>query len=462
MRIKYSFYIKLVILIFLSSAATGKVNVDAPLARTATFMAIADLHFNPFFTCTRENTCPIVNKLKAKPVSEWKKIFENDDTQKPLYNKEMNYVLFNSALLEFKKQAINHSIQFTLLLGDLLTHHFKENYQKYTGDLTAKGEEDFVNKTIQFIVQQLQEALPFVDIYPVVGNNDSYVDYISEASFYQNNAKIWASLIRNKEIRSNMEREFSKAGYYAFDIPKQSNVHLIILNTTLFARQGKGMEAAAQRELHWLHNELTSVQQHHQKAIIALHIPVGIDVYASIVTHSIISLWHETDTQEFLNEIKHHSDEIIAIFSGHLHADSWQIIELNSRTKIAQIGTPAISPIFGNNPGFKVFFYSRDTLAIKNYLTYYYLLDSCVPQWRLAYNFNTIYSDAYSACTGVVECMDHMPAHSKLANHYKKFYMLGRNAQPITQQNKWFPDYWCAMRNLTPKAYQNCLLANAH
>ena len=78
-------------LIEMAYADTGK------FEKTATFIAIADIHFNPFYGC-EESVCPIINRLQAAPVEKWNKLLKQYDNKKPIYNKNTNYILFQSML----------------------------------------------------------------------------------------------------------------------------------------------------------------------------------------------------------------------------------------------------------------------------------------------------------------------------------------------------------------------------
>ncbi|WP_162920442.1 metallophosphoesterase [Candidatus Fukatsuia symbiotica] len=426
--------------------------------KTVTFITISDLHFNPFYNCDIKNdTCLIIDKLQAAPTSQWKEILERYEQSKQIYNKDTNYFLFHSVLGTLKKRADDTHAQFVLLLGDVLAHDYNKNYIKYTGDTSSIGIQNFVNKTMQFITNELKNRLSSIDVYTVVGNNDTYSDhYTSEAVFYKNIAKIWSQSIKDEKNRIKMENDFSKGGYYSLELSKQKKLRLIVLNTNFFSTLGKGLDIEAKEELNWLHNELSSVHKKNQKAIIALHIPVGIDAYQSVIQSDVVSLWDPQNTQQFLSQLEYYSNEIIAIFSGHLHTDFFEIIKFNGRTKnIFLTGTPAVSPLFSNNPGFKLYRYSRNTLELQGYSTYYYPLDSIRPEWKLAYDSNKNYKLACRSCN-LMKAMDKIKPSGELADSYQKFYMLRKDLQPITKENKWVP-YYCAIRNLTAETYQVCL-----
>jgi sphingomyelin phosphodiesterase acid-like 3 len=111
-----------------------------------------------------------------------------------------------------------------------------------------------------------------------------------------------------------------------------------------------------------LRNELTSAKNHHQQVIIAMHIPPGIDVYATLKLRlfRLVSLWKQNYTQQFENVLAQFAPEVSGVLAGHLHSDWSQVITLQNKAEIPISGTTSISPIFGNNPGFKIYTYSAE------------------------------------------------------------------------------------------------------
>lgn len=452
MRISYLHKVMIFIILFYVSNISANTNKPE---ENISFITLADLHFDPFYSCEKTNKrCSIIDKLNSHPVSEWKNIFEQENKEKSIYKKDTNYFLFKSLLITLKERNNDERPKFVLLLGDLLAHNYQLNYRKYTSDFSEEKLKDFIQKTIQFMLNQLKNTFPGVDIYSVVGNNDSYTHNNSTPDFYKDTAKIWSQTIRKKEIRIKIKNDFSKnGGYYALNISK--NIRLIILNTTFFA-QGLGLSEEAKLEWSWLGRELAFAHERQKKVIIGLHIPCSVDAYTSIIKNKTVTLWNVSDTQIFLNLLEKYGAEIIAIFSGHLHADCYNLINFKRKTKkIPVFGIPSISPLYGNNPGFKVFLYSNNSQEMKKYFTYYYHLDALIPKWKIAYDSNNLYKGVSYSNT-LVKNMDQIDKKGELASYYKYFYMLGKNSQPISKENNWLL-YFCAIRNIMPQAYENCI-----
>lgn len=352
--------------------------------KVAHFLVLSDIHFDPFITCynQKKKPCPLLQQLQAAPASSWHAILFSNDKSVSQYKQDTNEELLTSALTAAKKVAdVNHA-QFVLILGDFLGHDFRRFYKKYAQDRSYANYQAFVRKTLEFINLELAKTFPTIDVYSLVGNNDSYrYDYYAEpnGAFFRETGSLWSRLIKNAANRSSMQSEFSQGGYYSVVVPEQPNLRIILLNTVLFSNKAKGkqVDGAAAQELSWLHNELQLAKEAHQRVIIAMHIPTGIDVYATlrIRLFTLIELWHKSYIEQFKKELKAYAPEIMAIFAGHLHSDWFQILTFDHSVEVPISGIPAVSPIFGNNPGFKIFSYSTETMQLRDFVTYYYPLN---------------------------------------------------------------------------------------
>jgi sphingomyelin phosphodiesterase acid-like 3 len=414
----------------------------------ANFLTLADIHFDPFLSCRDVKPCPLIEKLRQAEPSEWPQLFATFDKAMPTYGEDTNYPLFIAGLAAAKHAAEANHAQFVLLLGDFLGHHYRNDYKTYSSDKHLEGYHDFVRKTFIFMTNALNQAFPSLDVYAVVGNNDSYQnDYVTNASgpFFKETADVWGKLIKNQRNRVAMQKQFALAGYYAVDLPAPFNVRLIVLNTNVFSYKGRGRDLSriAKLEWDWLHQQLDAVKASNQKAFIAMHIPDGIDVYKTSRMHlfRVITLWHESDVGRLQAEIKTYAPHIAGLFAGHLHSDWFHMLAPDTKTEVAMIGTPSVSPIFGNNPGFKIFSYSPNTEQLDDFVTYYYPL-STQRAWGLEYDLNQIVRPDCHPCPSIAS-VDSLSKGGSVGHFYRLFYSVNVNKPPIP--TAWPPYYWCAL-----------------
>ena len=369
------------------------------------FLTLADIHFDPFIACyNKPAPCVLIQKLRQAPASQWPAIFTNDDKSIQQYRLDTNYYLLNSTLKAAKEKSQAMNVQFVLVLGDFLAHDNRHFYIQFTRDRSRAGYAAFVKKTMEFLRNELAAAFPNIDVYIVVGNNDSYrYDYMIEpyGAFFRDMGQIFSSLIKNKNNRQSMLLSFPIAGYYGVDLANPPGVRLLGLNSVLFSDKARGnhLSQVATKELDWLQQQLVAAKAKHQKVFIAMHIPAGVDIYGSLKYRllRLIELWKPDYIQRFEEELQAFSPQMSAIFSGHLHIDWLQMLTLNNANSIPIAGTPSVSPIFGNNPGFKVYTYNVDTEQLDDYETFYYSL-SASPAWSAKRATESFYQSDCQNC----------------------------------------------------------------
>ncbi len=440
--------------------STQSVNLQSGQSGIAHFLALADIHFDPFLSCRNRIPCPLIEKLRRVPSNQWSALLSRYDTTPPQYRFDTSYPLLTSALDASRKAARDAHARFVLVLGDFIGHEFRYYYRRYSTDMTMAGYQSFVRKTMEFLTGELASRFPDMDIYSLVGNNDSYQDdYVSNpgGQFFRDTAVLWSRLVKNKDNRMALQKMFVPAGYYSVTLPERSDVRLIILNTNLFSykAQGRLIDKAAVNELNWLHDQLRSAKENNQKVLIAMHIPEGIDVYATLRTRlfRLIALWKSQYAARFQSELQQYASEIAGILVGHLHSDWFQILTFDNSDEIPITGVPSISPIFGNNPGFKIYTYGQQPLRLKDFTTYYYPVNG-KKSWGLEYNFSRVYQGNCQDCS-ITSHMRMLKRAGTLADFYKDHYSLGTQTQPIT--SKWYPYYWCAIWEVEQSDYRKCI-----
>ncbi len=462
-------FIILTITLFIPDVFIAQAEAAQPFS-SAKFISISDIHFNPFIGCDElPHPCPMINALRAADTQSWDSIFEKyRSAMTTRYHQDSDYLLLKSTLTELKTLNKQEKPAFVLLLGDYLAHHFPEKYKHYSGDESLAGYHAFVKKIILYLSDQLNQTSGMTSFYPAIGNNDTYdSNYISapHSEFLSDTANSFEKLIKNKQQQKLFFDKFSSNGYYSFLLNKQSR--LIVLNSVFFSKNNSDTRAqpAAEDELHWLQSELEKSQQQNQRVLIALHIPMGIDVFKSVqecfgfvraICHPLF--WREEYNQQFLALLKQYAPVIAGILPGHIHADAFQILYTSKIDYFIPVSyTPAISPIHGNNPGLKVFKFNPETLDLIDFDTYFYPLDQAPhAKWQKEYNFNSTYQADCKPCS-LTSGMLRLTKDNDLADFYKKYFSVGRDAQPITHQNAWMPYYWCSVHNVTWPEYQSCL-----
>ncbi len=356
---------------------------------------LSDIHFNPFADCVSEK-CPLTTKLDKATASEWPQIFaQNASNQLPKNGQTTNYALFHSLLNQLQQEKPENVI----ILGDFLAHRYRTQYLKYTGDHNRAHYNNFVIKTMQFITDSIQQVLPAQSaIYPVIGNNDSYggkdcayADYCINPALYKSLIPYWAPLFRDDNNKNQFTMGFPQAGYYEIALPNSHN-HIIVLNTVLFSSKAQGPNAyiTAQNQIKWLSQRLADFAKTNDKAWIIFHIPPGIDANSSVKNFFglVIPFWDKDYSQKFLDLVHQYNSVITGVLSGHTHMDGFLVLDKNHDPNIIDSFVPSISPIFGNNPAYKIYNYDLNNFLLGSFTTYFLNLkdDSGKNGWQKEYD----------------------------------------------------------------------------
>lgn len=340
------------------------------------FIALADIHFDPFTNCVGKKPCPLIEKLRNSTAGQWPAILVQYDIKPQEFKKDTGYRLLTSSMTAIKQVANTSHPQFMFVLGDSLGHEYRAKYKRYSSDASASGYQSFAHKTFEFLAKLIATNFPDTDIYTATGNHDSYQgSYYTKTSgqFFADQAVLWSSLIKDPSNQIAMQKQFSYAGYYSLVLSNPKNLRLIMLNTNLFSykAKGKNLDAIATQELNWLHAQLQIAKNAHQRVFITMHIPQGIDIYATTHTKlfTLIRLWKPPYIQRFETELKQFSPEVAGIFAGHLHRNQFQILTYDEH-EIPVINVTSISPIFGNQPGFRNITYFTNPIHLDDVATY--------------------------------------------------------------------------------------------
>lgn len=360
----FSFFF-LILLLSIASFSAG----DQSRPSQERFLSIADIHFDPLAGCQHaKKPCPLALKLMNASASDWQQILEQDGASAVSGAfQETNYPLLKSTLMQLEKINQQQHPRFGLILGDFLEHDNRRQYILYSGDRTFLGYQLFVKKTLQFMTDQFHVYLPKLEIYPVIGNNDSYSgDYrvVPDGKFLHDTASTWAGYLIGSENRASILRDFPTAGYYAVTVPGSSTDRILLLDTVLFSKNAKGkkMHAAADQELVWLDQQLKMASRNKQHVLLAFHIPSGIDINLFLKHKFDIEtdFWQTKYVDAVANIVKHYPSVVTGMLTAHVHVEFFQFIKIRPIGNVLARFTPSISPIFGNNPAMKLFTITPD------------------------------------------------------------------------------------------------------
>lgn len=452
----------------LVSLALAVLVASVPSVRGAegsgTFVVITDLHFNPF------DPPELAAALAKSAPAAWPATFTAaNDQAMSRTGEDTNHALLASSLAAFAKAAA--SADFAIVPGDLLAHGFEEKASKALGvAATSQAVGEMAAKTTIFVADALASALGGKPAIIALGNNDSSCgDYRIEpgGSYLAATRETVRRLVGAERLEPDFDETYAAGGYYGMRHPTVANALIVVLNDVLWSTEyrdacGTGGLAAAQAMLDWLRDRLARQRTAGGRVWMVHHIPWGIDPYSTINASAstcpakVVPFLKEPFASGFLALLAEHRDMLQASFSGHTHFDDYRLLIDERGTAIgADKVTPAISPIFGQNPGFQVFTYDRRSGAPTDFSTWYLANPGAAPHaadWQFEYTFTKAYGQPEYSPVAVKAVWQAMSNDRAVQDTYRRLYNVGRGALDAAT----FMAYSCAVGHMDRPSFTAC------
>jgi len=454
-----------------------------PAHQQANFLTLSDIHFNPFHACDSTNNCQLACELVLQDTSEWDELLSaNSREDYPEYGEETNYHLLTTMLAQMQTMAQQTNPDFVLVLGDFIAHRFSGRtglYQRYTQHCEATSSYPaFIAKLMQYLSSKLEATFTGIPVYPALGNNDSASgNYSVDPSgyFFQQLRQDWARLISPTDEQDFAQTFVDGGGYYS--VMLENNLKLIVLNSVLFSVKAKTPKPwylwfshtqrniYAAQQMAWLATQLAQADEEDQRVLIAYHIPVGIDIYNSLSFWAkwfrVTLQWQSEMMQQFVDLIQQYQSIIVGQLGSHLHTDGLYLINDDDDSPMAFISTtPSISPVYLNNPGFKVYTYQRSPGEIIDFSSFYLDISQHEPQVQLEYTYSQAYGEQYTPLDAqhVANLFNSIGFEQGISAHgedYRQFFYVNA-INPVIEQ--YWQNYWCGMVGITNvTGYQSCI-----
>jgi len=268
--------------------------------------------------------------------------------------------LLQSAFSEAKD--INSDPDFIVLPGDFFPHH-----------LERTGVEE-VRKTFRTVVEKLREHFPSSQVVLALGNNDALhlsqpSDLSADLAFL---SELWTP------VTGSLPTSFLSYGYYS---TLTRSGHLAVsLNTNYFSIHTADHSEAANEQLNWLEAQLQAAQAENRKAILVMHHPPGPGMFRGNSYD-----WHACYITQFEAIVERCAGSIELMLAGHQHKDGFQLLPKSTQGVFVHA---ALSPVYGNNPGFRHYSISPTK---QDYTDFFYRLDLAQPYWEAHFRYSDFF-----------------------------------------------------------------------
>ena len=335
---------------------------------------------------------------------------------------------------------------------------------------------------MQFVALQLASTFPDTPILPALGNNDDVCgDYRlqPDGPFLADTSPIVRTLV-GSIANLGFDRDWESHGNYSVTM---GTLRIIFPNTVFFSIHYQNacgltyIPDPAQATLAWLETELAAARQARERVWLVYHIPPGVDGYATLQHGScpgeIIPMWNQGYAAPFNALLRRYADTIAASFTGHTHMDDFRLLGGDDGYYGFTLITPALSPIFGQNPAFRTVVYDPAGTVLDH--TTYYIANLQAAgatggpplSWQAEYSF----TQAWHLPRVDTESLARLYAMTADVPEYRDRW---HDLYPVSSSTYWSTDpaggeratraslaYHCAIGNVALSGYGRCYCGDA-
>jgi sphingomyelin phosphodiesterase acid-like 3 len=465
--------------------AAHKAGSKSPIPDRVRALFVSDIHFEPFWDPGK------APQLASAPVSQWKTILSAPASTNraerfaavqlacTARGADTSYPLFDSSLHAMETAA--RDAQFITVSGDLISHRFSCKYRKIMPQANPEEYRQFVEKTIEFVLDSLRAAFPAAPVYAALGNNDSgcddyqldpHSDFLAETG-----ASVTAEFPASE--RKSAQRTFADGGYYSVSLPAPlEHTQLLVLDDLFMSRKyttcsGKPDPSGADSQIEWLRQQLTEARQRKQRVWVMGHIPPGIDPFATAIKLRNVCGGKAPDL--FLNSdglptlLAEFGDVIQLAIFAHTHMDEMRLLKAEagdqaaSQPGVAVKMVSSISPVDGNHPSFTVALIDAPSARMADYQVFAASNDTGIDtSWSEEYNYAKAYKQSDFSAASLSALIVGFQADPDASNGASEAYLRNYFVRDQSLELKLFwPQYVCAMSNYSVDAYRSCRCSNS-
>jgi sphingomyelin phosphodiesterase acid-like 3 len=446
-------------------------------AETVAAVMVSDIHFEPFFDPAK------AVELATAPVSAWKKIlagaaspdrkarFAALEKSCPVRGEDASYPLFEASLAAMHTDGAG--AKFVTLSGDLISHSFQCKFGAVFPQAAAGAYRAFVEKTIDFVIDELDTAADGVPVYVALGNNDS------DCGDYQLDAHSeFLSAVGEQVAKSFPEAErkgivesYAAGGYFSARLPV-GNARMLVLDDQFMGAKyttcgGKPDPMAAEAQLGWLEKQLAQARQNKEKVWVMAHIPPGVDAHATALkmgeTCGAKGPKMFLSSEKIANVLTGNSDVVALAVFAHTHMDELRVLKPENGAAaggdVAVKMVASVSPINGNMPSITVGRVSASSAALVDYKVI--VASNATGEdttWHEEYDWGKTYHAAEFSTANLSKLVDGFAADgdakTEASQAYIRDFIAGKDSALLALV---WPLYACGLGHDSAQAFKACV-----
>lgn len=295
------------------------------------------------------------------------------------YRTDTNWPLFVSTVREM--QRVQPEPGVVIISGDFLAHEWDAKVRAAGGGSPITAAET----TMRRMASLFAKSFPHAQFVVVIGNNDDPCgDYRSTPGtpYYRGLAKIWQPLVDRNDAAPLFARDFAASGACRARLPIPG-VQAVAIDDVpwsfVYRRCSRALRDPAGAQFAFLKQALRLPGL---RTIVVMHIPPGVDASTTNGMHRFLIVPYLAPfwTRAFASQMRIAQTRVPFAIAGHIHRNGFRLAG-----GVPLLISPAISPIYGNSPGFLQLDVADDG-TLHDYRQYAF--DEIAQSWMPQIDFN--------------------------------------------------------------------------
>jgi sphingomyelin phosphodiesterase acid-like 3 len=470
-----------VLLLLLSSRGYGwpglhKAHPRSP-GQSRHLLVVSDIHFDPF-------SDPALGPALAKaPVRKWESILSRSSSQAfSPYGQDTNWWLLASSLDGMREAEPNPAL--IIVTGDLLAHEFAEKYAHSVQDPDRNHYRAFVSRTVAFLALEVRKRYGKQQVFVTPGNNDDVCgDYTIQGNgpFLSDTAWTIGGLAR---ARVQTRADWKAFGSYSLAPKGVRGLRIVSLNSIFFFNGYQPQSFADScsavqtdspaRTFGWLESVLSRAAANREQVWLLFHIPPGINGYETMMSArplpssqptaqdacspAIVPMWKPFWTDLFVKLAAQYPGTITAMFAGHDHNDDLRVLHAGQASQQFVLIDPPVSPIYGQNPSFRVVSFQAGGHLTDQTTWYLTNLPSASGRgsgiWKPEYTFSEQWQSPRLDAAALDAVYNHIRSDPEASQRWMTLLDVSSTYRPLPATAPRAME--CAIANLDATAYRAC------
>eukprot|EP01104_Vermistella_antarctica_P007810 TRINITY_DN1924_c0_g1_i1.p1 TRINITY_DN1924_c0_g1~~TRINITY_DN1924_c0_g1_i1.p1 ORF type:complete len:572 (-),score=82.67 TRINITY_DN1924_c0_g1_i1:35-1750(-) len=372
-------FLFLLLLLLLSQQQHGGSSLGV---HARTFFSVSDFHYNPYYDESLGESCACMDLGNGAPCPPdstslaWRALGQHGcDSPASLVNLTLETM-----------QQMEPNPDFILVPGDLTFH------DEWRFNPTQAEADDVLASIISFVTNKIVEVFPDTPVITTLGNDDFYPDYNVTQSWLARIASIWSPLL-TQYGDPDAVTTFTKGGYWRATLDNfgGGSLRLVVLamNTVTYSVKNPNTPADGfcglsngndpYGQLEWLKDQLKQAQSDGDVVWVLGHIPPGVD-YFGLATD-----WKGCYIDDYLELTEPYLETTLrAQVFAHEHSSLYYMNgpppSSGGPGSLVAMMNSAVSPIYSNNPTYRTYEYSENTLSLTDFSDRYLAMGSDGPQ----------------------------------------------------------------------------------